>query len=1193
MEDDLRTKQLEQEILEGRKRRQALRAERAKSVLSPEKVTSPKPTPSTESHIETKSPTPLQQVEEPLPQEPTSTAGTATEPIFVEDDDIEFVSSTRSPVPETELQSSQSEVQSAQPTLESKQTKTETNKPTVSKIPINEKETLIESPAATQVTTSDQSKPVAEYTTSSPEPVAFKKEETMVQEKLNLRELPSPVKSHSTLPEPPLTPTRSRTASVRSPSRLQRSPMPKFSPAIALKPNATPQPGSFLASREGQKPVPAPMPKNVPPTHINNPVVCAAVPSAGASQGSFLASRAHSTSSPRPSPIRGGFVQSAMLKRENSTIMLRSRAGSSASPSALDQSPRTGSSPFRSASLSPRKGNHSRTQSTNSVSYPKMESFQKRRPSELEDIVSRPSSADIHMEPVTESLNDLSLECNLPKSSSTSSVSSSAEVQEPKPSLAKSPAKEQTATMTRRLREIAELREARLRQNKTLKSDPERQKRAQALQDMKARMTSIRRPQEERQPEEVDEPKVETEVEVPPAVTPQEEVKEVPVEDVTEPEQEVQTPELSQEVETTPAPQEEQVSEPSPASPAPEVDQAPSPMQLQPEAPISRALPEAPKPTLASHDVPSLSPPTETSTPSSPVPSSPKQQQLSSSSIHDSPLMPKTSSVRRWSPVRSTWLESALNKKGSPAVGPGEGPNAAAGSPKAYKPAQQFFPRGKVPLPMPLGEFVKQGSPKSVNVRQVVGPKVEIRTAAAAAAEDKAVKPVSVSPVKAAAVPVSPSEPVEEKSDKEEKVAVDSVPEDALAPAPVDTKPEPEKDAGISVPKSRSNLLSSSHRVPSVKKRVPSPSTAILLNRASSLRPVPKKTSSPATTPEAFGRLRSLRHGPQNSRASPGGAKDQGGLIDFKANLKRSTTSRYTAMDEGKDTILSARSSLRNTGSLLRGRKYDGSSVNVQSKAAAKTDVIICEDKEPVVEKAAATTAVPEQPKDVAPVVEEAQTAVEPEVKEVEAAVPLANPQPRRLELLEIAPSEPLVFEDEDTVPEPQVASHTTSPLSVRPQQQQQAFVLPPLDAFMDDAATESTSPETDADQPRSPLGTDADDEHDSWSHHDLPLPSPPKFALYDSPHRRTSSPPLALSPVSSHRSNYDSSCNASEDEDSGYTSPVIYAPVRPKSKPKTIRGGGRSGAAKLRGHNGAGAGQDCENTVGVEQEENMPPSVM
>lgn len=704
--------------------------------------------------------------------------------------------------------------------------------------------------------------------------------------------------------EPPTTPTKpkhipslpnSPALHVRFNNRSQHSPV-KASLANVTSPSS-PR-GSFLATRQmssfqskpkfadgaaagSAQPLPPPIVNNTNGAHMSgNPPAAA---------GTFLASR---TNTPIPirtmSPVRGGFVQSAMLKRHDSVSFQRARAGSTTDSPDLTSPFSTASrgsnsnngSPVRgfsrSASVSPRKG-HARTQSLNSMSYsissPSFAGYMS-KDNDLNEVVPMPTPTHN----LVQRMGKLNLD-NSPRLEvspkpveeiSEEIVAPEAEVEpevEVKPvSKVHSPKVDESPEMMERLRRLKEMKELTAKHQMRERAEQERRLQLRHERELK-RMEELQKAEEaESEVVELEKPVKPTElVEVVEFAEPMEIVEETAVEKDTQED----IPEVAEPVDIV----------------TPEIQKS-SPVEVDTEssqddsASVSTTDDMSPKSSSSSsssdHELP-------VERPTTPIPAPARSATMSS----------QTSPVRRWNPVRSTWLESALKKTPSSPGGDrgnmdrslGGGANSPAAS--GLTPSHSVsFPRGKVPLPAPLGSFVKNSPPKSLSVRNP--------TMANSLREESRVREVMEKKVEVV----------------EEPVAKEQVAQPKLEPA----HPEITKSSSIHepiestvLPKANRSHLFAPGRAP--KPRVPSPSTAMLLNRASTLRPTPKKTAQTAATPEALERLRQLRTGTQN-RFVPS-TQDQSDLVQFKANLKRSSTIQHTAPDMVKETILGARSSLR------------------------------------------------------------------------------------------------------------------------------------------------------------------------------------------------------------------------------------------------------------------------------------------
>lgn len=954
-EDELRTKQLEQDILEGRRRRQALRQERARSLLSSDKsmrtaAHTPPPsslrTPPTRtlldepflrSEIYAKKPSTITAT---LPVssslESTAEPETTILPSSHEANDIKSSSKKADKVevlckvePEFEIGSSKSESVSAKPCIEAIDLTNEPDSPAKEVLEPEITPTLNPPPKFEPRQSSPKEhspKQISPNQVSpkyvSPQPLSSKQafpkqvtlEETSLpqfspkqlspkhpssQQLLNVTLSPATELAFEPVTrEPPTTPTKpkhipslpsSPALHVRFNNRSQHSPV-KASLANVTSPSS-PR-GSFLATRQmssfqskpktadsaaaaSAQPFPPPIVNNTNGAHMSgNPPAPA---------GTFLASR---TNTPIPirtiSPVRGGFVQSAMLKRHDSVSFQRARAGSTTdspdlmSPfstastgsgsSSNNGSPTRGFS--RSASVSPRKG-HARTQSLNSMSYsissPSFAGYMSKG-NDLNEIVPVPTPNHN----LVQRMGKLNLNNSPRLGLSPNSVEEVCEdIPKPEPEAAEpevevkpvlklqSPKLDESPEMMERLRRLKEMKELTAKHQMRERSEQERRLQLRHEREMKRR--------EELQNEE-EAVKLEKPAELAKTIEPVEVIESVePMEIVEETVAEEGTVEELLEVA-------------EPVDLIIPTTQEPSPVELDDEsaqddsASVS-ATDMSPKSSSSSdssvHQLP-------VERPTTPVPSPARTATLSS----------QTSPVRRWNPVRSTWLESALKKTPSSPGGDrgntdrSHGLAGGANSPVASGLTSAHsvsFPRGKVPLPAPLGSFVKNSPPKSLNMRNplMVGSLREER---------------------------KPKELVEERVAKEEFQAKQEPAQPEIAKSSIH---EP-LDSTV-LPKVNRSHLFAPGRAP--KPRVPSPSSAMLLNRASTLRPTPKKTAAPAVTPEALERLRQLRAGTQN-RFVPS-TQDQSDLVQFKANLKRSSTVQHVAPDAAKETILGARSSLR------------------------------------------------------------------------------------------------------------------------------------------------------------------------------------------------------------------------------------------------------------------------------------------
>lgn len=261
---------------------------------------------------------------------------------------------------------------------------------------------------------------------------------------------------------------------------------------------------------------------------------------------------------------------------------------------------------------------------------------------------------------------------------------------------------------------------------------------------------------------------------------------------------------------------------------------------------------------------------------------------------------PKGSHMPRWgSRGRSTWLESALMKNpGSPGLDRSQ--SSLQRSPNGKSTAN--FPRGKVPLPAPL-TYNRPPSPTKMlgNIRNFAGD-LDRSPSRIGRNSEPDIRPFL--PERPAS-PTKTKEPVTNDLPETQEHSVSSMNNLKEASSTVEsTSSKPIKK--------NSDFLKSSA---SLKARVVSPSTAFILNRSNTLRPVPAKKQEKAPVPEALEILRQLRSGVQNKYHSP--REDTNTTVpDWKSNLKRSSTVQYEPTDTMKETILGARNSLRPSSSL-------------------------------------------------------------------------------------------------------------------------------------------------------------------------------------------------------------------------------------------------------------------------------------
>lgn len=261
---------------------------------------------------------------------------------------------------------------------------------------------------------------------------------------------------------------------------------------------------------------------------------------------------------------------------------------------------------------------------------------------------------------------------------------------------------------------------------------------------------------------------------------------------------------------------------------------------------------------------------------------------------------PKGSPMPRWgSRGRSTWLESALMKNpGSPGLDRSQ--SSLQRSPNGKSTAN--FPRGKVPLPAPL-TYNRPSSPTKMlgNIRNFAGD-LDRSPSRIGRNSEPDLKPVL--PERPAS-PTKTKEPVTRDSPETQEHSASSMNNPKETSSTVES-------SSLKSSKKNSDFLKSSA---SLKARVVSPSTALILNRSNSLRPVPAKKQEKAPVPEALEILRQLRSGVQNKYHSP--REDTNTTVpDWKSNLKRSSTVQYEPTDTVKETILGARNSLRPSSSL-------------------------------------------------------------------------------------------------------------------------------------------------------------------------------------------------------------------------------------------------------------------------------------
>jgi hypothetical protein len=260
---------------------------------------------------------------------------------------------------------------------------------------------------------------------------------------------------------------------------------------------------------------------------------------------------------------------------------------------------------------------------------------------------------------------------------------------------------------------------------------------------------------------------------------------------------------------------------------------------------------------------------------------------------------PKASPMPRWGGRgRSTWLESALMKNpASPGLDRSQ--SALQRSPTGKSTAN--FPRGKVPLPAPL-TYNRPSSPTKMlgNIRNFAGDLDRSPSRVGRASE----------PDIRLFLPDRPSSPTKSRENFTSKSSEKTVPV-TLTSSRHKEVPSVESSLPRPAKKSSDSLKSSI----SLKARVVSPSTALILDRSNSLRPVPTKKQDKTPVPEAFEKLRQLRSSPHN-KYHPSREGANATAPDWKSNLKRSSTVQHETTDTMKETILGVRNSLRPSSSL-------------------------------------------------------------------------------------------------------------------------------------------------------------------------------------------------------------------------------------------------------------------------------------
>lgn len=611
---------------------------------------------------------------------------------------------------------------------------------------------------------------------------------------------------------------------------------PSISNFNTPKQQLPPSPGSFLASRQS------------PAFNLKSHLSDSPTPQLS-SAGSFVASRPSSPILRNKSPVRVGFVQSAMLKREGS---IRPRSESIETPSLqhavhFSSFPNPNINRTYSRSVSPTKG-HSRTQSTNSISianhnmfsgFPRRGSDQCTNENDLQvsTLQNRLSKIDIgHKLKSCENIPSL-------RDMEYADLKLGVESSEPKEPFTNEYAEDITELTVKKHKDGQDVGKTMIEEPKEV-SDP--------VEELKEEIIN----QECNDAESID----------------------LVAKDET-PKEQISTP-------------------------------------------IEKSLP---KQVLNPVDGPTLAPPFES-----------VSQSTSSSTPHsrESTSSPRGANIRRWSPVRATWLESALSKQPS-SPGLDRAPSTLQHSP-SMRNSPSSFPRGKVPLPAPLG-FIKQpASPKPLHsvrpflgVKQTSerGPEVSLTRRETLAGSNshhletkQGVEP-AVPETDCTEVSKEILEDLEETSNTSSEVSSQSN-ESATASQETNVSASSSnKDTftpGILPKRNRSNLSRPGF---SPKSRVLSPSTAMLLNRSSSLRPTPKKQPQPQAPIEALDRLRQLRAGTLN-KFQPSN-KELSDLARLKAGLKRSSTIQYKAPDAVKETILGAKNSLRSVSPMKRNSGLD------------------------------------------------------------------------------------------------------------------------------------------------------------------------------------------------------------------------------------------------------------------------------
>lgn len=1282
-EDELRTKQLEQEIIEGRKRRQALRAERARSLLSTtadkksRTLTPPAPAPapslSSSSSLSSYQPpsvsgTLLEPVTFSLRAPPNETLSSPvlavsqpTKSISVETntpESLELPSTTEAE--DVALHSGMQQESESESQISSFPPRTPRRSKNHSPIPEQAKQHSVTDISVKQVFPND-----VEHIDLTGEPDSPVKEDvvgiesepietapvsaSVIKPRVASVNLPSHMDTDLSpkqcdIPEPPSeediaiessTPTEatvhSQLPSCEAPSTPTRPAVPNHTEMAAFKSHNTYSSPQYSQSPKNEAnnnlqttaahlpTVPAGSPKflglnlNTPPSQVSSssravPLTVRSqspafagksisqsevhdtpklgsfeAPSFGSvAAGTFLASRG--SASPLNlrsiSPKRGGFVQSAMLKREGSTLLLRSRAGSvndSPSSQKLDShnSPFGGSpgSPFpRLASLSSRKG-HGRTQSTNSINYgnfPAFAEFPSRSTESMSDSVSTPPHSQHQLHHRFSKLNleaDLSeptpnletSEIVVPRKENkvlqdTQATHASKEIKKEEP--------KEVVEGLKRLRELQRFRDSRLRKEREQKK-LELMNRANKVEDpqLDQRASNANHSAYDESHQAIESHDANKPGHFHLHLRDHEEAVREKIEG--------HSPEVVQEAEELPLQEVSQGAE----QVIEESQHQQEPIQEVEEAPCNETLKEV---TVSHHastketfnpatDGPTLAPPPE-------MPSTPERSAVRS--IHETNLSPKPASIRRWSPVRATratWLESALKKTPSSPGNHDRNIPGATTAMTAQKPPTVSFTRSKGPMPAPLGSFVKQSSPsKGLNrARPVVdfGGKLREPEVKSDYVPSKPVdlvpRPETKKAAAAAAATVVHSESdsgFTHTPEPTKLTATTIVVEPAEKSTDVVTPTSPPTASAI-LPKANRGKLFPPNRSP--RQRVTSPGTALLLNRASSLRPTvsPRKNTPPVA--EALERLRQLRSGTQN-RFIPS-TQEQSNLARLKAGLKRSSTLQYQANDVVKETILGAKNSLRSSSPTKNLRE-------VSTTVPPSVGVVVGHALPSLPQESLA----PELPVEA-----DADLSVSCDQKEEEKCDREMEKHAAEFGTSQLAAEnrdEKTIFKEEEVEEEDDAKNSNAILISDRLTPIPMRSPLPTPQSMLQESTsspeftTASDSDSTTSEHSSSPLARGQ-----SWT--PSPPGSPMKYNCNESTTHVLATPRVL-------RDSNIFECSGGSSEEDEEESHIVYTP--PRSKPKPIRGGG-SGIPKVRGHN--------FNVVGIasqeddEQDENKTPS--